>query len=429
MERYRVVYILGNLFMAFVIYKYMHIFYTIRRVNRHIEKVAYIGYFCLIILTHICLKIPIIVMAANLILLSLLTLLYEGTIKKAMISASVIYFSLMMVETIIAFLTSYLKLDLLLPFEYKSEFGIIVIQVASFALVLLAQGFKNVKYEVPIPNVYWGSLLIIPAGTVIMLFSIFMNPEVSRNMMLVCMVCAFAINLFTFYLYDQISSLLVGQMNQKVTEEQNRFYEHQVKMMKATLDSMKTIRHDLKNKLSPLYGLAKAEKYEELTEQLSELTSLYSINREYAKSGNGTIDSIINYKLQQAESESISISADVIVPAEISIPTFDVAVILGNLIDNAIEAVSKVSDRWIEIKLKYTKGRLIIEINNAYDGKIAGKEELISRKADKGNHGIGIKSVQTVLKKYDGAIQFAHDSNKFTVKALLYTTTVLRRDE
>ena len=181
------------------------------------------------------------------------------------------------------------------------------------------------------------------------------------------------------------------------------------------------MRHDLKNKLSPLYGLAQAGQSEELLKQLLELTSFYGVNQEYVNSGNNTIDSIINFKLNSSKNLNISVSTDILIPENLSLPTFDVAVILGNLLDNAIEAVANIDDRWIDIKLRYTKGRLIIEINNSYNGKLKKVgSNFVSCKSDKENHGFGLKSIQAALKNYDGAMQISHDSKKFTVKALLY---------
>ena len=407
--------------MAYVLYKYMHIFYSDRKVNQSIEFMAYIGYFLVITVTHIFLEIPIIVMVANLLLLYLLTLMYDGNLKKSILTVAVIYFTLMIVETLFAFLTSYLKLNLMKPFLYESEFGIIVIRIASLALVLLVQGFKNVKYEVPMPSVYWLSLLAVPSGTVVLLFSIFSSSSISHTMLLICMGCALAINILTFFLYDEISSLLVNQMEQRLAQEQSRFYENQVQIMKMSLENTRMLRHDLKNKISPLYALAQAGQSEELLVQLSELTSSYGVNQGYVNSGNNTIDSIINFKMNSSKNLNISVSSNILIPEELPLKTFDIAVILGNLLDNAIEAVANIDDRWIDIKLKYTKGRLIIVINNSYDGKLKKVDgHLISCKTDKENHGLGLKSVEAALKNYDGVMQISHDSSKFTVKVLLY---------
>lgn len=420
-DSYDIIYMIGNLFMAFVIYKFVHIFYSNCKVNATTERIAYVGYFILITVTHIFLKIPLTVMTVNVLLLFGMTLLYEGKVKKSVLSVAIIYFSLMSVETIFAFLTSVLHFNLLVPFQYESEFGIIVIRIASFAMVLFVQGFKNVKNEYPLPNIYWISLLAIPTGTIIMLFAIFMNTSLPRPIMFLCMVSALTINIFSFYLYDEISALLVSKMNKRLAEEQKRYYEYQVQTMTSSLDHMRILRHDLKNKLSPLYSMAVAGKSEELAVQLSELMDICCVSKEYSKSGNSTVDSIINYKLQQAEDKNIAITTDILIPTELSIPIFDIAVILGNLIDNALEAAVKAEERWIDIKIKYTKGRLIAEVNNAYDGivdKIA--DRFHSRKKDAVNHGMGLKSVQAVLQKYDGAMQISHDEKKFKAKFLMY---------
>lgn len=420
-NNYTIIYTLGNLFMAYVIYKFIHIFYSTCKVNEILETITYIGYFILITTTHVFFRIPIVVMSMNVLLLFLLTLLYEGSIKKSVLSVSFIYFSLMSIETLFVFLTSVLYLNLLVPFKYESEFGIIVIRIASFALVFLVQGFKNVKNEYALPNIYWLSLLAIPAGTIIMLFAVFMNASLPRSIMFLCMFSALTINIFTFFLYDKISALLVSQMNKRIIEEQNRYYEYQVQMMKTTLDHMRVLRHDLKNKLSPLYALAVAGRCEELATQLAELTSICCIGNEYSNSGNSTVDSIINFKLQQAEVENIVITTDILVPKELCIPTFDIAVILGNLIDNALESALKTESRWINIKVKYTKGRLITEISNSYDGIVKKTaNHFYSRKENSADHGLGLKSVQTVLQKYNGAIQITHDEKRFKTKSLMY---------
>lgn len=421
LESYDIVYILGNLFMAYVIYHYMYVFYSFCKVSRWIERFCYIGYFVGVTLTHTFLEIPIIVLVANLVFITLLTLLYDGNIKKSLLSTAIMCFSLTLIETIIAFITSTLQLNMLVPFEYESEIGVVLIRLFSFAFVMCVKGFKNVNKESILPVSYWVSLVVIPVGTVFMLFAIYMDEDLPRTITLICLCCAFLVNIVSFYLYDKISGLMREQMARRVTEEQNHFYEYQVRMMKDTLDSIRMLRHDMKNKLSALYTMAQKGQDEELIAHLEELTDVCNKTKEYAHSGNITIDSIINYKLQKAEEKRIKVTADIIVPMELTVPTFDIAVVLGNLLDNAIEAVTYVEDRWIDIRAKYTKGRLIIEINNSYDGTLLRTPEgIVSRKEDKENHSMGIKSVEMTLEKYDGALQITQDGAKFTAKVLMY---------
>ena len=91
------------------------------------------------------------------------------------------------------------------------------------------------------------------------------------------------------------------------------------------------------------------------------------------------------------------------------------------MLDNALKAVSNIDDRWIDIKIKHTKGRLIIEINNSYDGIVKKAAfKFLSRKEDQKNHGIGLKSIQAAVHKYDGTMRVTHDEKRFQVKILMY---------
>lgn len=421
-DKYEIIYMLSDLFMAYVIYKYIHVFYSEFKFNRKTECFFYIGYFLINACIYMFVKKPLIVMVSSIFLIFGLVCLYYGNLKKAFLSALIIFLSLMCIETGIVFLTDFPGADLFASFQYKSEFGIISIRIVSYAFVLLMYGFKHVKNEYPLPFIYWLSLILVPFGTIILLLIIFSENAVPSNYIIASIGIVFIINIMTFYLYDCISDFMSAQMNKKLTEEQNKYYEHQIELMKTSLENIKIFRHDLKNKLSPIYDLAISGKNEELIGRISELTQICCGNYGQIISGNSDIDSIINFKLQQAERENIKVSTRILVPAELSVSPFDLAVILGNLIDNSMEAVSMIeTDRWISIDIKYTKGRLILEISNSYDGFLKKSNELfVSRKDDQTNHGLGIKSVKAAIQKYDGAMQITHTDKVFTVKILMY---------
>ncbi|MEF9922752.1 MAG: ATP-binding protein [Anaerovoracaceae bacterium] len=138
-------------------------------------------------------------------------------------------------------------------------------------------------------------------------------------------------------------------------------------------------------------------------------------------SGNQDIDSILNYKFEKGKEAGVQISTNISVPSTLSIEPFDIAVILGNTIDNALEAVLNVSERWIHVEIHYSKGRLIIEVINSFDGIVKMKQDrLLTRKHEKENHGLGLHSVELVVAKYDGLLQTTYDDQKFKAKMLIY---------
>ena len=96
--------------------------------------------------------------------------------------------------------------------------------------------------------------------------------------------------------------------------------------------------------------------------------------------------------------------------------------VIGNLLDNALEAVKAVSseERIIELNLKRQQGMLFISCKNPYKGEIKTENgRLITSKNDKKNHGIGISSIEQVCQKYQGTMEIQTDNEVFHVLVLL----------
>lgn len=404
----------------------MYIFYRETKVNKSIEILCYLAYFIIITLVHTIIKIPIIVASTNLLLFFLLTLLYSLEIRKNILSVLLIYTTLACAEMLAIFLTSFVSIDILRPYKYDSVFGIIVVRIVCFVVALLFSSFKNLKKGSEIPKVYWVSLFIVPTGTTFLLFSSFSRQALPSYLTVIIIGAVLLINVTTFYLYDSISKFMAEKMDQRLITQQNKYYENQLNLMRDALSNTKTLQHDLKNKLSPLYDLALNGKNDALIERLAELTDLYTGGKEYASSGNTAIDSIINFKLQQAKKEDIEVACEIIIPKKLNISSFDIAVILGNLIDNAITGVKTIQrNKWIDIKIKYSKGRLMITINNAFDGIVLqNKGVMMTRKQDRKNHGLGLKSVEKTIAKYNGVMNIHYTNDAFKVKLLMYVQQI-----
>ncbi|WP_416529585.1 sensor histidine kinase [Clostridium botulinum] len=192
--------------------------------------------------------------------------------------------------------------------------------------------------------------------------------------------------------------------------------------MKSSMKVTKAIKHDLKNHLLTVYSLLQKEKSEEALKHISDIIEVCNSQKEYVRSGNTAIDSVLNFKLQEARQKNIRICFNLNIPENIEIPSFHISIILGNLLDNAICAVDKLEcNRYINFKMKYTKGRLIIKIDNPFNGEILmNGNRIVTTKLDRNNHGIGIESIKIILQKYDGSMEIQHDNNIFSVTLLLY---------
>lgn len=140
------------------------------------------------------------------------------------------------------------------------------------------------------------------------------------------------------------------------------------------------------------------------------------------ESGNLVIDSILNYKLDYIKSMGVNTHLNIKVPSDLELESFDMVVILGNLLDNAMEALKKLKEnRILWVSIKYDRGILIIRTQNNFDGKASvGSKGFTTTKEDKGNHGLGLKNIESTLEKYNGLLEYTYTDNMFKADVLMY---------
>lgn len=210
--------------------------------------------------------------------------------------------------------------------------------------------------------------------------------------------------------------------------EEDKAIIYQNKLMKQQMDEIENIymtmrgwRHDYHNHLQSLKGYLSLNKVEQMKNYLNELeTDLDSIDTLY-HSGNLQLDSILNAKLAIAEKGQIRIHCDASIPPQLHVSDLDLCVILGNLLDNAIESCRKIKDpdeRFIRVYIGILKKQLYISITNA-------TSETVKQRTDhyfttkRGDHGHGLKRVDQVVKKYDGYLNRQNEPGVFATEIVL----------
>lgn len=143
----------------------------------------------------------------------------------------------------------------------------------------------------------------------------------------------------------------------------------------------------------------------------------------YSTSGNTIIDGLVNYKLQSVASENIKVETEIVVPEQLNIDIADLVTLLGNLLDNALEALKKVDreQRILTIKIMFSQERLIGRITNTYCGEIYLKDDkILTSKKEKQKHGYGLSNVEKIIKKYNGYMEIDHANGEFRVDFIIY---------
>lgn len=273
---------------------------------------------------------------------------------------------------------------------------------------------------------YWVRLFFIPLVTIYVIHNTFyLTCQNQRNaFFLITTILMIMVNYITFDVYDKLGS-------QQETEKRNLAYEQQIALCNKQAAERETayqetrmVRHDLNGYLVDLKAAIQSGKLKEAEKKIDTILKNNQIYRnEVSRSGNLVIDSLINYKYSLARKEMIDMKCYVFVPEQMPFDGADLCIILGNLLDNAMEATGSLPEgqRHMEVSVSQIKGSLSIMVQNPYEGKVTlnGKGQILTSKPDSLNHGIGLSSVQRSVDKYNGELLTDYGEGIFKATVLL----------
>jgi sensor histidine kinase regulating citrate/malate metabolism len=186
--------------------------------------------------------------------------------------------------------------------------------------------------------------------------------------------------------------------------------------------SNKTI-HDAKNQLYAITAHLNSGEIEYVTEKMNELCSNILNTISISNTGNDALDALINSKYKKINEIGAEFTTNIFMGAESGIDDVDLCILIGNALDNAIEACERINDgdeRWIKLKIAQIDDNLSMELTNtSSDNRIVKNSALPTMKKDKYFHGFGLKSMEEITKKYHGYIEYAIENKIFILKILI----------
>lgn len=213
---------------------------------------------------------------------------------------------------------------------------------------------------------------------------------------------------------------LIEQSKQSALEKQ------QYKNLLESTKALREIKHDIEIHLDIIQSLADTNDTAKLKEYITSYHNSIEQTHHLLSTGNTAIDCILSAKLSQAKKMNIKLNYSVLIPEPFPLDSINLSSLLGNLLDNALEACQRCltakSNRIPRI-LFYIKpyfNMVVIHIENTTDdmAKINSKHTFVSSKHQKG-HGIGIKRIRSIVNDADGILNIVPEKNKFTVHIML----------
>lgn len=208
--------------------------------------------------------------------------------------------------------------------------------------------------------------------------------------------------------------------DRRITSYQNKLLQKEMEEVHNIYMTMRGWRHDYHNHMQSLKAYIAMGNVEEAGEYLSGLeTDLDDINLLF-NTGNLNADAILNSKISLAINNGINVNYKASLPETMTITDIDLCVLLGNLIDNAVEANRSVEegDKFIRLYIGELKKQLYISVSNATTETVRKiDEEYISKK--RGDHGHGLKRINNIVDKYEGYINRKNEPGVFVTEVML----------
>lgn len=402
-----------NLFRVYLIRRFIKLFCP-NAENAKFQEVIFYGFFFIVTTTlYWSFKTPWVNVMSNLIGIAILVRLYTKSMKKILFISFATYIINMGCDNIMVMLFVDYQ-----PGKAFNQLYEIITDLLILICVLLTEALIDRKKDDEI--LYNIPLIFIPLTSLIILNVLIKDGILSDWGHVIASIGILLINFLSFYLYNLLKDNLYRKWENEILKQEAQSYANQLEMTLQAENKIKIMRHDMRHHIMELQILAEKGQTKDIQKYLDQMTDFIKMPKEIVESGNIITDCLINFFLQKAKENLNEVKIDVSLPEEIK-HSFDLNIVLGNLLENAIEASRKSEEKLLIISLYHDAGILKIKVRNSFSGAIMkGRSGFITNKEHKEEHGIGLKSVRKIVENYDGILETRTEGQYFEVKVIMY---------
>lgn len=196
-----------------------------------------------------------------------------------------------------------------------------------------------------------------------------------------------------------------------------KYYEE----VQAMYQQMRAWRHDYKNHLQVMKAHLDMGEYRELSDYILHLDEELTQISKVIETGNLALDAILNSKISMARAKEIEVNVKVVLPPELSVADSDLCILLGNLLDNAIEGCESQKEgekRFLRVYVGVLREQLYLSVVNSYGARIK-KENGRYRSVKASDRGLGLLSIDNIAARYHGYVNRKNDESVFATEVLL----------
>lgn len=313
---------------------------------------------------------------------------------------------------------------LVIPNEIYNRYFTVLLPASSFVLEIYSfikiylgrHNFK--KYGI---IVYWGIIFAI-AGIIIDCYYINGNiyPNMSLAYLIILSICLMIISfVFALQIAEIYRDLAVSSSRLEHARKQISMQKEYYDSLSGQFNEIRGIKHDIRHFIGVIGRLLEEGQYDDLKLFLEEYAEKIETDPVPFFCENVVANSILGYYSMKAKKCGIPFHCACSIPKQLSVSDIDLCVVLGNSLENAIEACSNLEPdkRFISNEAGVINNHLLIKIKNSYNGCLNFRNgRYFSTKKEKSG-GIGMQNMKKVVESYGGYIKIEHDGKEFTLMA------------
>ncbi len=409
-----------------IIQKYMNIFLGPGN-QKYAGCIGWVVYYVFLVAISTGMHFPsILLLAGNILLVFIIsTITRRKSLKSRFIFTILICTMWMLVEVIV------LKaLEISCASESVIEnAGSFISKMSMLFLSVLIGRYSKGKTHYEIPLQYFFVILLIPVSSIYIMHHIFLIAAEYEEYAVFSSVTSFLlllVNYVIFEVYDWMGRDAGIRAQNCLYEQQLELCSRQSEEREHLYRTVRQMRHDMKNYLSGLLGMVQAGKMEEASDYIQAMLDdgISDRTEEISCSGNIVVDSLINHKYALALKDNIRFDATVFIPSALPFHNGHLSIIIGNLLENALEACKKLQQdqRYINLEVLYVKEVLQIHIKNSClpDCQTDNTGKYLTTKKNKDWHGLGMSSIEQTVECYHGEINAENRGTEFEVTVIMY---------
>lgn len=215
-----------------------------------------------------------------------------------------------------------------------------------------------------------------------------------------------------FHISSEYQRSEIEQMKERIRQE----YQDTADRQQMDIEVMR-IYHDLKNQLIALSGPQQEQQSAELAHRLLQQVESYE---KIAYTGSSVLNALLNHKTQTAQQQGVTLHLFIEKNDYLFLDSMDLCSIVGNALDNAIEAASRLPDpeqRSVQLRMFFRQGVWALKVENPYEGQLSPLGGgYRSSKPDPLRHGIGLRSIRYCVQKNGGQMKIETEGQRFILR-------------